>query len=289
MKQIINQHNLLHCLHSYLPAYGIKIPSIVTIHDLKYLRFPEFFDNRLKYIYYKWIIRRSVLKARRIISISHATKKDIEYLLGISSDKITVIGEAITVTVDVKIHSELPKVLQRKPFLLYVGMNRPNKNCPRIIEAHQKLLNILGDKCPFLVFVGVNFDALCQKYSSEENIKKLIFLGQVSEEILITLYKHAIALVYPSLYEGFGLPVLEAMAMGTPVIASNCASMPEVAGKAAILIDPYNINQLVDAIIGIINDRSEREKLRYLGLCRAKKFSWEKIARMILYLYEECL
>jgi glycosyltransferase involved in cell wall biosynthesis len=175
--------------------------------------------------------------------------------------------------------------LKDKSFLLFVGDNRPHKNIIRIIASHRILLEKLGERCPFFVFAGPNFESLVKKYGNER-VKKLIFLGPVYEETLVSLYKHAVALVYPSLYEGFGLPILEAMSVGTSVITSNCSSMPEVAGSAAFLIDPYNVEELADAILKIVTDESERTRLRALGIQRVKQFSWSQTADSIIKLYE---
>jgi glycosyltransferase involved in cell wall biosynthesis len=268
-----------------MPAFGIDIPCLLTVHDLKYLLFPEFFKNYLKTFYYSWIIRRGTRKAIHIIAVSEATKNDL-ITLNISSKKITVIHEATTLS-DTRstLEDQLPDVLKDKSFLLFVGDNRPHKNIMRIVEAYRILLRKLGERCPFFVFAGPNFERLIKKCGSER-VKKLIFLGPVYEEVLVSLYKHAVALVYPSLYEGFGLPILEAMSVGTPVITSNCSSMPEVAGSAALLIDPYNVEQLAGAILKIVTDGAERTRLRALGIQRVKQFSWAQTANSIFELYE---
>jgi len=289
LRREINQYDFFHCLSSYMPAFGINIPSVVTIHDLKYLLFPKFFDNRLKTLYYNWIVRRGVRKAKRVIAISRATKKDL-IALGVPAEKITVIYESVTIPFkETNLDSNLPDQISRIPYLLFVGENRPHKNIDRIIEAYRRLMDKLGEKCPSFVFAGSNFESIYQKDAGKEKSKKLIFLGPVSENILVNLYKHAIALVYPSLYEGFGLPILEAMAVGTPVITSNCSSMPEVAGQAAILIDPQSVDQLVDAMMRIVQDKEERKRFRQFGLRRFSEFSWEKTAHSIIELYEDIL
>lgn len=147
----------------------------------------------------------------------------------------------------------------------------------------------LGERCPSFVFAGPNFETLRQDYADKKQYKKLIFLGTVSDELLVSLYKYALALVYPSVYEGLGLPILEAMAAGTPVITSNCSSMPEVAGCAAVLIDPHKVAQLTEAMMRVVQDKSERERLKKLGLHRAREFSWGKAAHMTLDIYENIL
>ena len=289
LRKYIQQHDLYHCTSSYLPAFGITIPSVVTIHDLKYLLYPTFFKNRLKVLYYKWIIRRGARKAKRIIAVSESTKKDLVNL-GIPRNKITVIHESATILIgSVKTNIKLPAAVGDMPFLFFVGDNRPHKNISRIIKAYCRLMSELGEKCPNFVFAGAHFDNLRIKYANTKMSGKFIFLSTISEETLVGLYKRTIALVYPSLYEGFGLPILEAMSVGTPVITSDCSSIPEVAGNAAILVDPCDVNQLADAMIKVVQHKPEREALKRLGIRQAKKFSWEKAALMTLKTYEDVL
>ncbi len=283
LRKTINGHDIFHCLSSYLPAFGLRIPSIVTIHDLKYLLFPDFFGNRFKTLYYDWIIRKGIRNASRVIAVSEATKRDIEDL-GVRSNKIQVIYEASTIPFSGS-SDDLPNELRGKSYLLFVGENRPHKNIFRLIKAYNKVLCRLGELCPFLVFVGSGFNILKERCKCE----KILICGLVSEAKVVSLYRHAIALVYPSLYEGFGLPILEAMSTETPVITSDCSSMPEVAGEAAILVDPYNVDQLADAILKVIQDNSEKRRLGHLGTRRAKCFSWERAAWLVEALYARIL
>lgn len=279
----IAQHDVYHCLGSYLPAFDLSIPSIVTIHDLKYLVFPELFDNWFKAKYYSWIIRRGARKATRIIAVSAATKHDLA-ILGIPCGKISVIHEASTL----KRHGSLTKTAHAGradgPFFLYVGDCRPHKNLPRILQAYRILLHQMGNNSPRFVFVGNRIAS-----SLEEHIidlqDKVSFRDSVSEEALINLYEDAVALIYPSLYEGFGLPILEAMSLGTPVITSNRSAMPEVAGNAAILVDPLDVAQISAAMVAVVRSKGMRERLRTLGYKRAGDFSWPAVARKTLSLY----
>jgi len=289
LREFINRHDIFHSTSSYMPAFGINIPSIVTIHDLKYLLFPVFFKNPVKVIYYTWIIRRGTRQAERIIAISASTKKDLTDL-GVPAEKITVIHESVTVPAEL-VHrsSRLPDAIGDNPYLFFVGDNRPHKNISRIIDSYHVMVKRLGKACPNLVFAGAHFESLSAKYANTEISNKLIFLGIVAEETLVSLYKGAIALVYPSLYEGFGLPVLEAMSLGVPVITSNCSSLPEVAGNAAILVDPRDVNQLTDAMIRVIQCESDREVLKKRGIHRAREFSWDRAARKTLDLYKDVL
>lgn len=278
MHEAINNHDLYHCLSSYLPGFGVRIPSLVTIHDLKYLIFPQFFSNRVKALYYSWVIRRGIRNATRVIAVSRATKQDVGRLAG-SLEKIKVIHEAPTISSDGT--APLPDTLLGKEFFLFVGENRPHKNILRIIAAYSKVERDVGDQCPLFVFVGSKYEALMKRHACE----KLIFLEPVPDETLASLYKHAYALVYPSLYEGFGLPILEAMELGAPVITSNCSAMPEVAGDAALLVDPRDIDQLAAAMISFVHDTGKRTRLINAGKHRVRQFSWDRAAHEIIELY----
>jgi glycosyltransferase involved in cell wall biosynthesis len=282
IRDIINQHDLYHCLSSFLPAFGLRIPSLVTIHDLKYLLFPHFFGNYLKSLYYGWIIRKGVRRATYIIAVSHSTKKDIESL-SVPSDKIQVMYEAPTILTNSK--EELPEVVRGKKYLLFVGENRPHKNIRRMIMAYEIAKHKLKDHALYLVIAGSRFDPLMKKQRDDG----IIFVGAVDDNTLISLYKDALALVYPSLYEGFGLPIIEAMKLGTPVITSNCSSMKEVAGNAAVLVNPYDSGQIACAMERLIVDKNERMKLRKMGSRRVKCFSWRKVAEEICGIYERLL
>lgn len=282
LREKIKKNALFHCLSSYLPAFNLQVPTILTIHDLKYLLFPSFFNNRLKTSYYKWIIRRGLYNASSIIAVSHSTKKDIENISK-GSRRIHVIYEAPTI--DQHIESTLPDMLKNKQYFLFVGENRPHKNTLRLIQAYNKTRQIANEIWPLMVFAGSRYKSFNQKYGDNN----LVFLGSVADSLLTTLYRNALALVYPSLYEGFGLPIVEAMKMGTPVITSNCSSMQEIAGSAAILVDPTNVGQLAKAMLNITQHKDTRTRLINLGNKRVRDFSWEKAAREVCKLYEKYL
>lgn len=281
LRNFINKHSIFHCLSSYLPAFGVYIPSIVTIHDLKYMLFPEFFSNRFKTLYYNWIIRRGIRNASYLIAVSEATRRDVENL-GVRSGKMCVIHEAPTV---LRENTEnLPDILRNKEYFLFVGEQRPHKNTRRIINAYKIIRQKLGNACPSLVFAGSKFRPL-EEFSNDD----IIALGPVDEQSLATLYKKALALVYPSLYEGFGLPIVEAMSLGTPVITSNCSSMHEVAGGAALLVNPHSTAQLAAAMMKLVQRKELGSMLTSLGYRRIKAFSWEIAALEMCNVYQQLL
>jgi glycosyltransferase involved in cell wall biosynthesis len=259
LRRMISHKDLFHCLSSYLPAFGLDVPTIITVHDLKYLLFPQLLGSRMKAAYYSWIVQRGMHKATHIIAVSESTKKDI-VRLGFDSIKIKVIHEANTLEYDEKTDS-IPSGIADKPYMLFVGEDRPHKNIDRLLKAHRVLYDRMGARCPRLV----------------------------DDRALLQLYRNALALVYPSLYEGFGLPILEAMAAGIPVITSNCSAMAEVAGGAAILVDPRSIDQIEQAMARITLDPEERSRLRKLSLSHVRRYSWKKAALSTLQLYEEVI
>ncbi len=283
MGRLMSQFDLYHCMSSYLPGFGIRIPTIVTIHDLKYALHPEFLGNRMKSLYYRWVIRRGIKRAACVIAVSESTKRDIRNI-AISSSKVRVVYEAPTIALHVN-DERLPSQVRGKRFFLYVGENRPHKNIARIIDAYRLLVGRLGKRIPLLAFAGTGFSRLNREHKGSG----LVFLGAVSDGVLVALYKQSLALVYPSLYEGFGLPLVEAMALGTPVITSNCSSMPEVAGNAALLINPYDVEQIAAAMKRIVLSGKLRYKMRTMGLKRVGDFSWTKAAREVCELYGQII
>lgn len=285
LRSMVNQMDLFHCLSSYMPVFGLDIPTIITVHDLKYLLFPQLLGSRMKAVYYSMIVKRGMHKAAHIIAVSESTKTDI-MKLGIDSRMIKVIHEANTLEHDGKVDS-LPLGDSDKPYFLFVGEDRPHKNIDRLISAHHMLRGLMGVRCPRLVIAGPISRRLSKVDSEMAEKNGVVLAGQVDDARLLQLYRNALALVYPSLYEGFGLPILEAMAAGTPVITSNCSAMAEVAGAAALLVDPRSIDQIKQAMRRMVLDSKERNRLRRLGLNHVRRYSWDKAARLTLQTYEE--
>jgi len=287
LRRMINRMDLFHCMSSYMPAFGLDVPAIITVHDLKYLLFPQLLGSRMKVAYYSWIVKRGMHKAAHIIAVSESTKKDI-VKLGIHSGKIKVIHEANTLECGKK-EDTLPTGIGDKPYLLFVGEDRPHKNIDRLLKAHSALRNHMGDRCPRLVIVGPVSKRLARSDSEITKKNGVILVGPVDDTMLLQLYRRALALVYPSLYEGFGLPILEAMAAGTPVITSNYSAMAEVAGGAAILVDPRSIDQIEQAMKRIAFNSEERNRLVRLGINHVRRYSWDKAASSTVQLYEEVI
>jgi len=271
-----------------IPQVGWK-KQVVTIHDLAFIKFPDHRGKNISHYYLKRT-KQAVKKSQKIIAVSQATKKDLINLLHVKSEKIKVIYESV----DKIFHRQkIPKTfLKRYPytkndFILSVCTLEPRKNLSRLVKAYATLPYAVQKKFK-LVLVGSkgwNIDEL-YKNILDLNLKdKIILPGFVSDEDLAYFYNAATIFVYPSLYEGFGLPVLEAMACGLPVITSNASSLPEVAGKAAILINPYKEEQIALAIRKVINSDNLQRTLRQKGLLQAKKFSWKKAAQETVDLF----
>ncbi len=248
-----------------------RLRHVVTLHDLIPLRFLKRFSPRTPY--FKHYIPEVLSQAEQIICNSKATAQDAMSFFNVSAKKMTVIPLAY----DVEHFRDLD--LPTHNYFLYLGRHDAYKNLGRAIEAFSKL----PDRSSYEFLIAGSFDSrytpeLINQVAQLGLTHQVKFLSYVSYAELPTLLNQAIALVFPSLWEGFGLPVLEAMACGTPVITSNLSSMPEVAGDAALLVDPYNVEAIADAMHQISRDSALRNQLRQLSLDRANQFSWSKTA-----------
>ncbi|MEC4685040.1 MAG: glycosyltransferase family 1 protein [Nitrospirota bacterium] len=256
--------------------------QIITILDLSFLRNPKWF-LRSFYLYYKFLIPKIAKKASKIITISEFSKKEIMDLLNVPEDKIHVIYCAVSGSV---INLTSPEAYNRyAKYILAVSSLDPRKNFKNLIMAYNNLK--LSETR--LVIVGSENKVFSD--SKLRNIinasKDIIFTGYVSDEELAVLYKNAKLFVYPSLYEGFGIPPLEAMACGCPVVVSNAASLPEVCGDAAYYVDPYDIDDIARGISEVLNNEKLQEELGQKGLERVKLFSWKDSAEKLLSVIKE--
>lgn len=243
--------------------------SVVMAHDLIPIRFPKRFSPLTPY--FRYYVPQVLSQAKHIVCNSIATAKDVAEFCQIPANKIT----PIPLGYDANHFKWLN--LPTQNYFLYIGRSDPHKNLGRLIAAFAKLpphlkleLWIAGSPDPRY---GPNLVAQANELGIGTRLK---WLDYAAYEQLPILINQAIALVFPSLWEGFGLPVLEAMACGTPVITSNCSSLPEVAGEAGILVDPYRVEEIADAMYQIATDSGLRSQLRQLGLSRATQFSWAK-------------
>jgi glycosyltransferase involved in cell wall biosynthesis len=280
---------------NYIPhAFHGKI--VTTVHDMSHRFFPQYhprrrvlllraFENRLR-------------RATRIITVSEHARGEIVDLLGVPEAKVAVTYEgAGSQYRPLSISDEKRMDLRKKynlpeQFLLYVGTIEPRKNLERLIEAYYLYKGEVPDSELKLVLAGGKgwlYEGIFARVQELHLEQDIVFTGYVDGEDLPFLYNMAVAFIYPSLYEGFGLPPLEAMSCGTPVISSNTSSIPEVVGEAGILVDPYQVNDLAAAIYKVAGSVSLQNELSQKGLERARLFSWKKCAEETLQVYRECM
>jgi glycosyltransferase involved in cell wall biosynthesis len=287
--------NLFHAPHYVLPPLT-PCRSVVTIHDCIHLQFPQYLPHRLGYVYARTALWVAAHRSDRILTVSEASKKDILRHFRVAPAKIDVIYNAIDERFgEPPSEADVSRVRERyqlnDPYVLYAGNIKPHKNLERLIEAfhllrregldHVKLL-IIGDE----ISKYATLRRAVHRYKLHQHVR---FFGFVPDRTLAVLYRLAAVFVFPSLYEGFGLPPLEAMASGTPVITSNVSSLPEVVGDAALLIDPYDPVAIAQAIRRVLTEPALRDDLRCRGLARAQHFSWDRSVRRIREIYAEVL
>jgi glycosyltransferase involved in cell wall biosynthesis len=268
--------------------------NVVTIYDMTALLFPEHHTAGTRELQIRKF-RFAQEKADAVIAISEATKRDIVAHLGISAQRVHVIYGGVSPAFHpIEARNALaralaPMGLSPGSYILYVGTIEPRKNLRRLIEAYHLLRKMMPPPAPKLVLAGASGWKYQETFECVEDLNlegAVVFLGRVSSEALPALYNGAVLFIYPSLYEGLGLPPLEAMACGVPVIASNVSSLPEIVGDAGILIDPQDVQALAAILKNLLEDGERRTELREAGLARASQFSWERAAREMLELYK---
>jgi glycosyltransferase involved in cell wall biosynthesis len=284
---------LFHAPHYVLPPL-VRCRSVVTIHDCIHLMFPQYLPNRFALAYAKTSMRLAARRATRIMTVSESSKRDILRYVDTQPEKIDVIYNAYDDRFAIEPREDdVVRVRERyqlqDEFVLYAGNVKPHKNLERLIEAFH-LVRKRGLDHLKLVLIGdeiSKYTALRRAVHQHQLHKYVRFLGYLPEDTLAVMYRLAGVFVFPSLYEGFGLPPLEAMASGTPVVTSNVSSLPEVAGDAAVLVDPYNPHAIADGIYRVLNDERLRREMVHKGIARAGLFSWEQSVRRIRAIYDE--
>lgn len=284
---------LFHAPHYVLPPL-VPCRSVVTIHDCIHLMFPQYLPSRLAFTYARTSIELASRRATRVMTVSESSKRDILRFVDVPPGKIDVIYNSYDERFGIEPDEDaVVRVRERyqlhDEFVLYAGNVKPHKNLERLIEAFH-LVRQQGLDHLKLVLIGDDiskYAALRRAVHSHQLHKYVRFLGYLPEETLAVMYRLAGVFVFPSLYEGFGLPPLEAMASGTPVVTSNVSSLPEVAGDAAILVDPYQPESIAEGIRRVLCDESLRRELRVKGLARARQFSWETSVRRVREIYDE--
>jgi len=289
-KMLSGKVDLVHATDHYIPRLR-GVPVLATIMDAIPLAHPEWVDYRLKYLMNEaW--RRSAHWADHVLTISEFSRKEIAYWFGFVEKKISVIPLGVdarwfTLPDYQKVDQVRKQYALPERFFLAVGTLQPRKNLELLVKAHNLLPAKARQECPLLIVgrAGWGCEALVKRLESRVQ-PDVRWLSYVPDENLHVMVASATALVFPSLYEGFGLPVLEAFAAGTPVIASSATSLPEVCGDAALLVDPKNCQGWTDAMYGVFTDESLAQGLRVRGRARAKCFPWERTAAELVQLYE---
>lgn len=290
-------HDLMHFPHWNVPVL-YRRPYIVTIHDLIMFHFPRYEATTRSYPVY-WIkdkVHRLVVKhaardAKEIITTSQFTKTDIISTLGIAEEKIKVIYQAPhQESVQGKTWDELQhRYTIQRPYVLYVGAAYPHKNLKRLVDAWNIAQESFSGYELILIGKPSAFYADLKEYIEKKSIQNIRMLGFVEDEELPLLYAHARAVVFPSLYEGFGLPPLEAIRVGTPVIAASTASLPEILGEAAYYVNPEEVGHIAQGIIAVLGNEDIRSELKLQGRLHIQRFSAEMFIKNTLKVYKETL
>jgi len=285
--------DLLHV--TYNAPFISPCPVVVTVHDVIFRRYPDFFSARDRLLF-ATLLPLSLRRAAAIITVSQSSRADIEHFYSFTVGKVHVVPEAPGPLFRLIESPDARRVVCErygiKPgFILAVGNLQPRKNLRRLVAAFRSLLSSAGH-IHQLVLVGKD-DLRSDQFRSEvgdliEN-GRLVLTGYVPTTDLPALYSAAAVFVYPSIYEGFGLPILEAMACGTPVITSNRSSMPEVAGDAAVLVDPMRTDRIAAALLAILSQPALADELRHKGKVRAAQFMWDSTARQTVEVYQHVL
>ncbi len=292
--------DVVHIPHLFWIPRGLGCPYVLTVHDLLEHMYGSHNASSFRRSLHFYMTRRVLRKAARVIAVSQFTRNEIEKLLAIPDARIEVVYNAIderflhghATEADRELIAQ--RYLVNHPFILYAGAIRPHKNVVRIIEAFSALKNELQKE---QLFPDLKLIIIGDDLSSHPRLRRTVvrggvqndvrFLGFVPIEVLRIFYDVAKVFVFPSLYEGFGLPPLEAMAHGTPVVASNTSSLPEVAGNAALLVNPENVFEIQRGLQRALVDPAMRAQMKQRGYEQAQRFSWTASVSRILEIYRE--
>lgn len=275
--------------HINFIGLSLGAKSLITVHDLSFLRYPEFFSWRKNFWHRMINVPKMVKRFSQVVAVSENTKRDIVELCGVSPDRVRVIysgsgaeyrklgNDQSAKLAEVKNKYSLPD-----KFILYLGTVEPRKNIEGIIRAYGETRNkdrkLASVKLVIAGGRGWKSNNIYKEWERSEFKDDIKFLDYVDGEDKVYLYNLAEVFVYPSFYEGFGFPPLEAMASGLPVVASSVSSLPEVVGGAGLMVDPYNVNDIARVLIEILTNKNLKDKLIGRGLEQAKKFSWRRTA-----------
>lgn len=276
----------------YLMPYRPGVRTVLTVYDVIPMRFPQYASLRARLLFN--VTTRLALKtSHSVIAISRSTKEDYMRLFGVTSEQLTTIHLAAAEYFHPASLEEIARVRRkfalRRPYVLYVGSNKPHKNLTRLLAAWKHVVGQLAEPHE-LVLAGhltAYDDDLAQQIAARGLQPSVRLIYDVADEDLVALYSGAELFVFPSVYEGFGLPVLEAMACGCAIICGNRSSLPEIVGRAGVLFDPEQVPDIVRALMEILTDTAVRKKMQELAVRRASTFTWERAAAETLRVYRE--
>jgi glycosyltransferase involved in cell wall biosynthesis len=271
-------------------------PTAITVHDLSFIRYPGAF-RPLNRLYLTWIVRQCACRARQVITVSESTRQDVIAALGVPPNRVVAIPNGVTAEFCPAEETDVAEFRKRRGlpdrFIFFVGTLEPRKNLLRLVEAFAAWRSGKGNGPAVRLVVGGgkgwHYDAIFARVRELGLADEVLFPGFIPADELAWWYRAAALFVYPSIFEGFGLPVLEAMACGTPTITSTASSLPEVAGEAALLVDPQDVAGLAAAMDRLLGDANAARHFREAGLRRASQFSWRRTAAATADVYRFCL
>jgi glycosyltransferase involved in cell wall biosynthesis len=283
--------DLYHSTHYVLPAW-LQSKVVVTIHDIIHLLYPEFLPSNLAFLYAQRMIRRSLTRGDRIIAVSQNTRSDLMHHFDVDGRKIQVVHNGVEDIFRKPLPAEdLDRWLRdlgiSQPYILFVGNPKPHKNLDNLVKAYARARRLAQFDAP-LICVGHRDGSEFKIRQRAEYLgvgDRVRLLGHVAQEALPAIYQGATLFLYPTLYEGFGLPVIEAMASGVAVITSNTSALKEIAEGYAHLVDPLDIDGMAKAIARCMGDPEHRASLAKLGLRRSEDFRWDRAAKKTLEIY----
>ncbi|MHB1415207.1 MAG: glycosyltransferase family 4 protein [Chloroflexota bacterium] len=283
----------------FVPCFHRAWRSVITVHDLSFIRYPEVMTADSHRYYGQ--VARACASADRIIAVSQNTANDLTELLSVPEERVRIVHEAANPMYQ---PLEDPEAIRQvrtlfgveQEYLLFVSTIEPRKNLETLLRAMARLKSAAGDRPAVRSFTllvvgrpGWLYEGTMRLVKELHLTDRVRFMGGATMEELLLLYNGAVALVYPSLYEGFGLPPLEAMACGTPVLCANTSSLPEVVGDGGLLLPPKDVDAWAQGLLRVLEDESLRDDLRQRGLQRARLFSWHKAAKETVGVYREAL
>ena len=302
MQRVVNLQavDLIHVPHTFWRPLITRAPYVITVHDLLDYMYRARTNNGMRRAIHSYMTRRAVHHAARIFAVSNFTKRDVARYFNVEPSKIEVVYNALDESFQRGHSTPAEQAVVRgryqvdSPFLLYTGRISPHKTVARIIEAFSALKAELAKE---RVYPELKLIVIGDEVSKNPDIRRAVirsgmqhdvrFLGYVSIDVLRIFFDMAKVFVFPSLYEGFGLPPLEAMAHGTPVVASNTSALPEVVGNAALLVNPENVFEISRALHRMLTDQPLRERMKAAGIAQAQRFSWDTSVRRMVKVYEE--